>query len=207
MKHVSLICCLILSAGAGSAGEVHLPRPMFTGTSDDFLQYDDGSAYWLTWSGQYRGVWFHLEDFLPGGSIGICGIQYWFYHHASYPWDTASFMSELYQGTSEAPSILLYEESVTAIHYTPCFADPDDVWVYQDCWILEDTEMSSGGWPSMLGDNSPQVVSHSFFSDDFIVWEPWIISGSTANDLLVRATAGLGLASMTWGAVKAIYGE
>jgi hypothetical protein len=196
----------ILAVVAAGGGDYHLDRPILCTSTDDVLQYDDGTANWLTWSGLYRGVWWDLDDFIPGlPGCGVCEIEYWFFHHASYPWDTASFYAELYNGAPEAPTTLEFSESVTAVHYQPCHAEPDDVWVYNNFWTLVNTEMSSGGWPALLGDNTPQTVSHSFFSDDFIVWEPWVIQGPTANDLFIRATPGMALLPCTWGGIKALF--
>ncbi|MCD4706148.1 MAG: hypothetical protein K8S62_00230 [Candidatus Sabulitectum sp.] len=56
----------------------------------DELAYDDGTAYWLTWAGLYRGTYFIPEEFYL--SIQDCmveGAEFWFYHHTSYPWDTS----------------------------------------------------------------------------------------------------------------------
>lgn len=181
-------------------GGVRLGHPVLCSSNDDLLQYDDGTAYWLTWSGLYRGVWWDLEDFCPGmPGCNVCEMEYWFYHHASYPWDTSAFYAELCDGTPVAPTAEVWNESVTAVHYAPCHAQPDDVFVYDNFWSLVNTEMSAGGWPSLLGDNTPQSVSHSFFSDDFVEWQPWIMGGATANDFFVRIGIGLKLTESTWG--------
>ena len=47
-----------------SSYELDHPLPI-TG-SDGGFQYDDGTAYWLTWSGLYRATWFDADDFVPG---------------------------------------------------------------------------------------------------------------------------------------------
>lgn len=189
-----------------SASNLRLERPLYIGSTDEKIQYDDGSAYWLTWGGLYRGTWYSSDDFAPGASFSAQNMELWFYHHASYPWDTGSFYAELYTGDAAGPVTQLNQTSVTAAHYAPCYANYSSP---IDCgtnwWGLINTEMSAGGWPSVLGDNTPNSVDHSFFSDDFVVWEPWIISGSTANDYFVRFNGEFGLESETWGAIKGLY--
>jgi hypothetical protein len=206
MRRVLFVLAALSAMAFASGSNFLLDRPVVAGSTDDLLQYDDGSAYWLTWGGLYRGTWFNLDDFLPGGMGAANNLQYWFYHHASYPWDTASFYSELYNGDAAAPVTQLNQTSCLATHYTPItatYATP--IVTESDFWGLINTEMSAGGWPSVLGDNSAGSVSHSMFSDDFIVWEPWIISGSYSNDYLIRCTFTFGLESTTWGAIKGLY--
>jgi hypothetical protein len=202
---------LVLAAAAASAGDARLDRPLPVPGTDDPLQYDDGTAYWISWEGLYRGVWFKTSGFYYdpwyGGSIMY--MQYWFYHHSSYPWDTASFYADLYGGDAAAPVTLLNETSVTAVHYAPCNC-VFSPWITtgDNFWGIANTSMSFGGWPSLLGDNSPNAFNHSFHSDDFMVWEPWIVQGSTSNDYFVRAEGiwGMGwnpgLSQSTWGSIK-----
>jgi hypothetical protein len=204
---------LVLLATAYSDG-VRLDRPLPVDRSVPSLQYDDGSAYWLTWVGLYKGVWFNVTDFDPEGGTGmITDLEYWFYHHSSYPWDTASFYGELYSGDEAGPVTEINQTSITALHYAPCYASylPWGICVEENFWGIIDSEMSSGGWPSILGDNTPQYVSHSFQSDDFSTWEPWIVgSGSTARDYFIRANGafgGIGLAEGTWGSIKGLFGR
>ena len=114
--------------------------------------------------------------------------ELWFYHHSSYPWDTASFCCEVWNGEISMPTTQLDQTSVTALHYAPCYADYSPcLYTEPQFWILINTEMSSGGWPSVLGDNTPQSSDHSFFSDDFVMWEPWVMQGPTANDFFIRS--------------------
>jgi hypothetical protein len=175
-------CMPATVAAVASAGSIIPDRPLYIPATDDLLQYDDGTANWLTWGGLYRGVWFDLEDFIPGSSGGyLMGMDYWFFHHSSYPWDTAGFFAELYTGDAGAPVTLLDQTSATTVHYQPVEV-AYSILVDNEFWGLVNTEMSAGGWPALLGDNTPQPVDHSFFSDDFIVWEPWVIQGPTAND-------------------------
>jgi hypothetical protein len=203
---ISLVL-VIAAAAVLSAGSIQLDRPLPISGTDDLFQYDDGTANWLTWGGLYRGVWFNIEDFGGSGGCQLANLEFWFFHHASYPWDVSSFYAEVYDGDAAAPTTQLNQTSVTAIHYAPVYSSCPGVPVNVNFWGLVNSEMSAGGWPSILGDNTPNPISHSFFSDDFIVWEPWIISGATANDYFLRATEGWfpGLDESTWGAIKTLF--
>lgn len=205
MRRVLLVLAML--ATVAFAGNLRLDRPLPVNGTDDTYQYDDGTAYWLTWGGLYRGTWFSTGDFGGGGGFSITQLQFWFYHHSSYPWDTASFYAELWNGDAATPTTQLDQTSVTAVHYSPAYANYSPaIDTEADMWGLINTEMSAGGWPAVLGDNTPHAVSHSFFSDDFIVWEPWVIGGSTANDYFIRATGTIGaLDQNTWGAIKGLY--
>jgi hypothetical protein len=208
---ISLVLILTVAA-AVSAGSIQLDRLLPVPGTDHCFQYDDGTANWLSWAGLYRGVWFNTQDWVPGaGGATLSSLEFWFYHHASYPWDTASFYAELYNGGAAAPATLLDQTSVTALHYSPVYTDyteffyPWGIEVEQNFWGVVNTEMSAGGWPSILGDNTPQPVSHSFFSDDFIVWQPWVMGGATANDFFIRGESCLGLDETTWGSIKTLF--
>lgn len=191
------------------AGGLRLEAPLICGGPDGQLyHYDDGTAYWLSWGGTWRGVWFSMDDFGAYGNTLVCdGTQFWFYHH-SYSWDTSAFIAELRTGGPGSPGVLLASETVIATHYSADWAwfDPP-VDAGNSLWVLVNTSLSSGGWPSTLGDGTPQpAVSHSFFSDDSTTWEPWLITGSFANDYLIRAHGDfLGLDESTWGDIKSLF--
>ena len=203
-----LLCLLLVGTLSASAGNYRLERPLSIGYSDDdILQYDDGSSYWLTWSGTYRGTWFVLEDFPYPYPWHTTSSELWFYHHSSYPWDTSSFYCELWNGGYVGPGTQLDQESVTAIHYAPCYAYHDCILCEDEFWVFANTEMSSGGWPSVLGDNTPgwTGTSHSYFSDDFVVWEPWLTQGPISNDFIIRSRYNAGLEPATWGSIKTLF--
>jgi hypothetical protein len=192
------------------AGNAPLDRPLSIPGTDDLFQYDDGTAVWLSWSGLYREVWFHVQDLSPWYMEGTCvnSLEFWFYHHINYPWDTASFYAELWQNCDEIyPLTQLDQTSVMASHNAPCFVNySSPVNVDLDFGVVINTEMSQGGWPSILGDNSPNPYNHSFHTDDFIVWTPWIIQGPTANDYIVRIYAWVvNLEQNTWGSIKTLF--
>ncbi len=205
----NILIVLAMAFAVAFAGNIRLEEPVEVTGSDDMLQYDDGSAFWLTWGGLYRGVWFDTEDFLPGSNGLECEYtQFWFYHHADYPWDVSEFYAELWNGESSAPITLLDQSIVTATHYSANNCNYSSAIVTDaDFWALVNTEMSAGGWPAILGDDSPNTTDHSFYSDDFIIWEPWILSGSTASDYFIRASGTIqaALDSESWGQIKGLY--
>ena len=186
------------------AGQIRVDLPGSSGGTDDDLTYFNGTPHWLTWGGMYRGTWFNTQDFMPGSeSFNLEELEYWFYEHASYPWDTNQFYSEAWNGDDMGPLVLLAQAIVTAPHYAPCYHTFNPALVVeQNFWALINTEMSAGGWPSVLGDFSmPGDAGHSFFSDDFIVWEPW----GEMGEYYIIADGYFSLNSTTWGAVKALF--
>jgi len=170
------------------------------GYDAEVLQYDDGTAGWITWGGTYRGVWFNTQDFNPS-SIGFAleQMEYWFYNSG---WTTDQFYSEIWNGDDTGPvPPRLVQKIVVAIHYAPCyhiFNPPLDV--EQNFWGVVNTKRSTGGWPSILGDNTPE--EHSFFSDDMITWEPWEL-----GDYFIRAHGEFASSfdAGSWGSIKALF--
>lgn len=184
-----------------------LDSPLPVSFSGGELCYDDGTAYWLSSTGTYKGTWFDVDDFIPGSPGWTATYsELWFYHHSSYPWDTSSFHCELWDGGISSPSVLLDETTLTAIHYGPSIASYSPmIFTEPKFWIIINTEMSTGGWPSVLGDNTPNSSDHSFYSDDFEVWVPWVIQGPTTNDYIIRSGEWLGLKATTWGSIKTLF--
>jgi hypothetical protein len=207
----------ILLAGAGSpgvraSGMLRLEPPVPCSSTDDLLQYDDGLATWLTWGGLYRGVLFDLADFyepVPGGFY-VENVEFWFYHHSAYPWDTSDFYGEIWDGDAAEPGLLDAQAVLQASHYSAVnwSVTPPCSTAGQYFWVILNTSMSSGGWPALLGDGTPSTTgaSHSFYSDDLMLWEPWIVSGDMASDYLIRVEGepmdASVLETMTWGLVK-----
>jgi hypothetical protein len=69
-------------------------------------------------------------------------------------------------------------------------------------------DCTSGGHPIVHADGSPNPADHSFLSDDFETWEPFIPgSSSTAVDFFIRAhgTLQLDLGESTWGSIKTLF--
>jgi hypothetical protein len=208
MRRVFLaLAVLAFTAFAGNAWIETIPAG--GSTDQDYLQYDDGSPSWLTWAGTYRGVWFNTDDFLPGqDGFALDFTEYWMYHHTSYPWDTSDFYAEVWNGDYMGPLVELDSQVVTGLHYTPVYANYSPQIVAEvDFWGIVNTEMSAGGWPALMGDATPPAVDHSYYSDDFIVWEPWS-DGTNTGDLLVRCEGDFilgALDNVTWGSIKSIF--
>jgi hypothetical protein len=204
----ALFLFLLPLVAVAGPGQARLDVPGYTGATTDteVLQYDNGTFHWLTWGGMYRGTWFDTNDFVPDNNgFYLEMMEWWFFQHVSYPWDTNAFYAEIWTGDVNGPLILLDQQLVTAIHATPVYTyyDPP-LWIEDYFWAVVNTEMSSGGWPSILGDYSmPGDAGHSFFTDDFIVWEPW----GEMGEYLIRAhgTFSMTLNSTTWGSVKALF--
>ncbi len=132
------LAVLLILASFSTAGRVavDLPGPQ----RYDWLKYDNGTFNWLTWEGTYRGVWFNLQDFIPGATGFEIGIsQMWFYHHTSYPWDTGDFYMELWNGDAMGPMTRLDQTMVTALHLTP---------VYTNYNPKIETEQNFWPWPT-----------------------------------------------------------
>ena len=203
-----LAVLIALSVSAGFCGE--MVAPLRAPAADDILQYDDGTVWWVTWEGLYRGTWFHTADFYAEPcEFTLAAAEFWFYQQPGCSWDTDQFIAEIYNGAESGPGELLYDTTVTAYHMTGTIIEfPDSIHVQPDFWLLENTQLSAGGWPSIAADGTPNSKSHSFFSDDFSVWEPWIVGGDMACDYLIRAhgaPVGLSLQSESWGGIKALF--
>ncbi len=204
MKNV--IAILAVLSLVAFAGQVAIDLAPVQGTDADWLEYDDGTANWLTWGGMYRGTWFDATDFIPTAfNCDIHQSEFWFYHHASYPWDTSDVYLEIWDGAVSAPVTQLDQTMVTAIHYAPVYATYATplATANAEFWAFANTEMSAGGWPCNLGDGTPGT--HSFFSDDFIIWEPW----GDMGDYFIAVEADINeagaLDNTTWGSLKATF--
>lgn len=182
----------------------------------EWLCYENGSPCWLCWEHQYRGVWFNLEDFMPGSSPGmeLELTELWFYHSSSYPWDTSETYIEFWNGNSVGPSAFLDRDTITASSLAPVYIDHSPDWVAVDVqfWILQNTQLSSGGWPSLIADNSNQSVSHSMVSPEGIIWVPFTPQGSSSTPEFFISTLieypwahGGDLRPLSWASLKALF--
>ncbi len=151
----------------------------------------------------YRGVWFDATDFIPYVTYyEIYQSEFWFYHHASYPWDTSDVYVEVWEGPVSNPVTQLDQTMITAIHYAPVYATyATPLLSSAEFWAFANTEMSAGGWPSILGDGTPG--SNSFFSDDFIIWEPWGDMGDYF--IAVEGFPPWDYSNTTWGSLKVTF--
>ena len=188
------------------AGQVAVNLDPVQETDADWLTYFNGSPHWLTWGGTYRGTWFNAQDFIPGAGSGeVMQSEFWFFHHSSYPWDTSDVYLELWNGDAMGPMTQLDQTMKTAVHYSQVLVTyPTPVGVEQNFWGLANTELSAGGWPAILADNTQGSTGiHSFYSDDFIVWEPWDL-GNFWIGVYWEEVAGA-FDNTTWGALKATF--
>ena len=148
------------------AGNVRVDLPGGSGDTFGDLSYFNGTPHWLTWAGMYRGTWFNTDDFMPGSNGALIEeMEYWFFESTNTdPWDTDDFYSEIWNGDDMGPLVLLAQGIVTALHYAPVYHTfLPGIEVEQNFWALINTEMSAGGWPSVLGDYSmPGDAGHSF---------------------------------------------
>ncbi len=203
-----LIIASMVFCAVSFAGGTELPAGLFYERTDDWLGYDDGSAIWSSWSGIYRGVWFNLDDFVPAWSAGldITECEMWFFHDVEMPWDTSDFYCEIWRGTSDSPTYQLEQVLLTAVHYAPVISVyTDPVHVETNFWMLTNTELSSGGWPSSISDGAGSPVAHSFFTDDFQSWLPWNPSTGISNYFVAVLPLPWSLDQMTWGALKNVF--
>jgi len=207
---VTTIAVLLASAAFLSAGNVQIPEAGGWTPPVDGMTYFDGTPWWLSWDGLYRGTWFNTEDFY-GYSTDYCiqESEMWFYHHSSYPWDTSDVWFHVFLGDQMAPVQELDQTLTTATHCSAVEVLYDPIITCEEnFWVIANTEMSSGGWPSLIGDNTPNYSDHSFWSEDFIVWFPWAAQGSVSNDLWIATEPepwNPGFESATWGSIKALY--
>jgi len=195
---------LPLAAFAGQVGiGSDIPAAAGGPTDTEVLQYDDGTPQWLTWGGMYRGTWFNPDDFLPDNDgFYLEMMEWWFYQSPNTdPWDTCDFYAQIWTGDQNGPLVLLDSQLMTAIHGMPVYTyyDPP-LWIEDQFWAIASTELSAGGWPSVLADGTSS--QHSFFSDDFMVWECWDL-----GDYFIRAHGAyaLTLDATTWGELKALF--
>lgn len=167
------------------------------------LQYDDGTATWFSFDGKYRGVAFDVGHFNPDASgFDLNTVEYWFYNSGIPLWDTDQFYAEVWEGGVGGPVGLLATQTVTALHFSPCYLQlSDPLTTGTGFWCLVNTELSANGSPSLLGDD---VTDHdrSLFSSNMTSWTAW-----TLGDYLVRADGEyfFSLETGSWAAIKALF--
>ncbi len=203
-------CYAFVFIAAAFAG--HIPVDLDPHNSDGFwLEYDNGTPHWVYWDVTYRGVWFNIQDFVPGMPGGyIWQTELWFYHSNS-SWDTSDVYVELWNGDGSGPAAKLHQQMITALHYAPVYAEylGEAGKVEQNFWVIANVEMSTGGWPSILTDWDGSAVAHSFISDDLSVWEPYEVDGLLSNFFIAAYwniyPNGNALGNSTWGSLKATF--
>ena len=192
------------------AGQVAVDLDPIQRTDADWLVYDDGSPAFYTWGGMYRGVWFNVEDFVPGmAAADVQESKFWFYHdEVDHVWDTSDVYVEIWNGDVLGPMTQLDQTMITALDYAPVgVVYSPAIEAEGNFWVLCNVEMSGGGWPSILGDDMISATTHSYYSDDFIVWSPWGDPGAF-GDYFISCLADLipsALDNTTWGSLKATF--
>ncbi len=200
--NVAFILFLTASILSISAVEVSL-EPI----SDAVLQYDNGTANWVTWAGSYRGVWFDTQDFYSWPcSIDVSSAEVWFYHHSMYPWDTGVALIELWNGDPVTGfTDFLASNQANAMHYAPADITYDPaVTVAPDFWCLQNLELSAGGWPSILSDGGETTTPvHSYYSEGGILYE--YMQGPKYCNYMTRIYTDTSLERTTWGGLKTVF--
>jgi len=206
--HAAYIVYLTMAIALQAVNSAPVADDQYSGSDLDWLCYDNGSPAWLTWGGTYRGVWFNTGDFFPGSPPYQVGTaELWFYHHSEFSWDISQVTVEIWNGDAAGPTEFLGSVYAIALHYSPVYIVFNPMLVTEpDFWCLINTEASTGGWPSTLGDGMQGYVYHSFFSDDFISWEPWEQGGACNYFMRVTDTIiGTGLSRISWGGMKVLF--
>ncbi len=200
-----MIPLLALSAAGGlqAAPVGPLPAP----AAYDVLQYDDGTAAWLSYDKAFYGTWFDLEDFCAGSQgCLVTTTEYWFFHHVgSYHlmWDTDLFGVRLMSGGAAGPAQTVDATTGVAVHYSAVYVEHfPPVQIGGDFWVV--TRHSEwNGSPHPVMDIEALPVPHSFWSPDGQEWE------ATLGDQLrrVHCTILSALEERTWGSIKGLFGD
>ncbi len=207
----STLALLVLFSLTAFAGQAAVDSGSIQGEDTFWIMYDDCTPADISWEGTYRGVWFNLEDFIPGiCSAYLLESKFWFYHmETGYAWDTSDVYLELWKGDSAGPFLRRDQTLVTALHYAPVGVQYwPIIHITANSWVLANTELSTGGWPSLLSDEMTSQETHSYYSDDFTVWNPWGTPGACGDyfvSLLVSLNPPYSLTSTTWGSLKATF--
>lgn len=191
---------------AFSASLLALTLTALASGTDDLLQYDDGTADWFTFEGEYRGTWFNLEDFYPAVDATGFVVNYaevWFFHVSSQPWDASDFIGEITDGTPYSPGTVFAHDTGTALHLSPFYLYPMATCTTStDFTVTEIPQFSEFGAPSIASDVSPALKPRSFTVTSSVIdfWQ---------YDFLIRVNGypvpPVELARTTWASLKATF--
>ncbi len=177
-------------------------NPDLTSHDSQWLQYNNGTAQWFDWNGTCKAVWFDVQDFIPTADLGyIEQTEVWFYHKTEYPWDTSDVYIEIWNGNESGPVTQLDKTMATALHNMPTYVyyDPP-LEVGPDYWCIVNSELSGGGWPSILADYS-LGINHSFIGDatawEIYTWGEYFIAVYWDQLTSLNRTS--------WGQLKTIF--
>jgi hypothetical protein len=111
------------------------------------------------------------------------------------------FYAELYNASEQGmPEELLEQSVAVAAHFSPVYVEFNPGIVADSNFVcLVNTEMSSGGWPSQLRDDTPNFTgnAHSFDSSGWMETSDWLIRAHGEPEL--------GLSQRSWGGIKALF--
>lgn len=176
----------------------------------DYLQYDDGTPYWLIGGVAYYGTWFDIYDFVPEyiQDFWFDCAEWWFYHHPDLPWDTDMISLEIWHGDATMPDTQMVQNDLTALHLTPVYTYHYGIKFNTEFWTICNTAVhSSTGSPTAIYDNTLNFtgIPHTFGSDDWILWEPFVPADEAIDVLLRAMISPYGLDSESWGGIKGLY--
>ena len=213
MKKVLIV--LALAAAASFAFDsVRIEGLTTVPGTDDMLQYDDGTPYWIIYNAKAYGTWFDVQDFSSSaGGFEVESVEWWFYHHSSLPWDTEDATLELWTsnednsapGEKKKDDVVegVVSDAATVVTYDPPIALPRNFWA-----VFNADAHSSEGYPSPLSDKTANStgVDHTFATGDFLVWDP-ITAAEINVDLIVRVSGNFteALDDESWGTIKGLY--
>ena len=179
--------------------------------SDDLLQYDDGTGHWICYNIPYYGVWFDVQDFMPG-AIGFEAdyAELVFYHHSQLPWDTDQISIELWNGDGAGATTIIRADDVTATHnipqqltYSPAVALDQNFWLIANTTVHSSDMLPTGFYDEFVNFTG---VAHTFASDDGILWDPITAAGVEVNLMFrVDGTFVNALDGESWGAIKGLF--
>ncbi len=103
--------------------------------------------------------------------------------------------------TKNGPVVQLDKTMVTALNNIPTFVNYDPpLEVGPDYWCIVNSELSSGGWPSILADYN-LGINHSFIYDDTV----WEIYSWGEYFIAVYWDQLTSLDRISWGQLKVIF--
>ncbi len=167
----------------------------FAAADDVVLKYHGDEPDWHHEYGYVHGTWFHVQDFLPDAT----GFTVeWAELGLLFPTSmhSATMTVEIWNGDSDGPSEFLASKEIVIPETLFTFDSP--VETAGDFWCL----LNVGGGPVaayIVYDSTPQ--GHSFFSDDFLVWEEF-----TEGEFFISVGGtDYSLETTTWGGIKGTY--
>ncbi|MCD4701025.1 MAG: hypothetical protein K8S24_04120 [Candidatus Aegiribacteria sp.] len=210
MKYIAIILAFAVTSAFGIECLPLENTPSGGQGTDDLLQYDDGTPFWIISGYSLYITWFDIEDFYPGALNFECDhTEWWFYHDASTPWDTDKIQTELWTWV-DMPVTMLNTTTITALHFSPVLVNyPTPISTTANfCMIANTTVYSAEGVPSVIFDESGNFTGepHSFFGRSRTQMYS-AQSGRDDIDAFFRAEGNPmnALENNSWGAIKYLF--